>query len=1197
MTRIARKPMARTLAGLLVVLSMMLACAGASASSVVWSQDEWGTVDAALSPGCTFAHGTGAAKQAMAVAANGDVVVAGCALDHQPAPLVAARFSAATGQPVWIATYHGLFPGYDRAGGIAVAIDAAGDVVVGGYSSDEAYVMTGRVNKYDGSTGALLWSAALSDLMRVEALALGPGGSVYVTGTTRSELDVRAAKIDGATGAVAWQSGGSLAERGEGTAIAVDGSGHAFVTGNLSGKMRVLRLDGATGAVAWQLLNASAIGNDVKLDAAGDLLIAGGILRTYPADFCVLKLERNAGGTVWTACLDGGGSAAALALGPSGEIYATGSTIVGPYLQMRTVRIDPTGTVAWSVAPTGLLGDGVAISGAATSLLGEGVAISGAETGSPVVTGWTTPDFQNALRVSRTVRYNGTSGAVQWTVDGPQGVYSSGASVAVDTAGNVFTGLRNGVRKHSAADGAEAWLASPITLRGGTGFSRGSGPAGPRAGRIATRATMSPSGSVLTVRDTTTGAAIWSREVDPETYGRHHLGADGSVVTSASLAIDPKTRGGLSDRVVTTKYAAADGAILWQAQYGPRPSAYMNVGMSVVDGTGAVTIAGSTCPYDPPFSGLCPSEGWIERYGGSTGHRLWHATHGTVIDGVSDFIGAIVVDAAGDVIASGSRTRAKYSAATGAVLWSVPQDSPPVYGGVVDAQGNVTGWRRTNDDRVSVSKFSGSTGAELWTTSSVAGSYVGPIQLAPNGDVIAAAGDYDGSVRRVSADGRVLWVRLVKGATTGIAVDAQGDVLLSQSLFDWQSQRYRESRVVKLRGDTGRIVALDSIGAADTVPMGIALDATGVYVTLSITAGREPSRARTLKMVVTEALQPVPAAMDFDGDGKSDLLWAHTDGRVAVWLMDSLSPAVQAEVPPPSGSASFALVGAWDAHGDGKTDLVWQQSNGALWLSPMNGAAPYYAPWQVTGNAEGWQLAAAGDLDGDGRKDFVLQHPDGRVLAMIYPVGPQATILGAGTGWIVQRVADFDGDGRDDILFRHPDGRHAIWLMDGTTPKAQVQILNAGGWTATHTLDLDGDGRADILWQHTDGTVAAWIMNGTAMKSGATILDAGSGWSVTQTGDFDGDGKDDLFFTHADGRAAIYLMNGLVPAQTTQILNAGSGWSARRLLDLNGDGKLDIVWEHTDGRVAAWLMNGTAMTDGREVIGAGTGWRVSDVGR
>jgi isocitrate dehydrogenase len=101
----------------------------------------------------------------------------------------------------------------------------------------------------------------------------------------------------------------------------------------------------------------------------------------------------------------------------------------------------------------------------------------------------------------------------------------------------------------------------------------------------------------------------------------------------------------------------------------------------------------------------------------------------------------------------------------------------------------------------------------------------------------------------------------------------------------------------------------------------------------------------------------------------------------------------------------------------------------------------------------------------------------------------------------VAKVGDFDGDGRTDILFQHTDGRAAIYLMNGLTPTATQQILNAGGgWSAARILDLNGDGKSDIVWQNADGTIAVWLMNGTTMSSGSTLLGAASGWSVSTAG-------------------------------------------------------------------------------------------------
>ncbi len=339
---------------------------------------------------------------------------------------------------------------------------------------------------------------------------------------------------------------------------------------------------------------------------------------------------------------------------------------------------------------------------------------------------------------------------------------------------------------------------------------------------------------------------------------------------------------------------------------------------------------------------------------------------------------------------------------------------------------------------------------------------------------------------------------------------------------------------------------------------------------------------------------PLAKAFDLSGEGRTDLVWAHTDGRAATWLMNGTAPTATAEL---IGAASgWSVTQVADFNGDTKSDLVWTHTDGRMAIYLMNGTVP--SATQQLLNAGPWTVIHTPDLNGDGKADLVFENADGSAAVWLMngtAMTSGASIIGPGTGWSVIRTADFDGDGKDDLLWRHTDGRHAIWLMNGIAIAATTQILNAGGWTATHTPDIDGDGRADLVWQHTDGTVALWIMNGATMTSGSGLLGAGTGWGVTRTGDFDADGKADLFFMHTDGRAAIYLMNGLVPKLTAQILNGGGGWSAKRLGDLNGDGKADIVWENVDGRANAWLMNGTVMSSSANLIGPASGWSVSGV--
>jgi hypothetical protein len=76
---------------------------------------------------------------------------------------------------------------------------------------------------------------------------------------------------------------------------------------------------------------------------------------------------------------------------------------------------------------------------------------------------------------------------------------------------------------------------------------------------------------------------------------------------------------------------------------------------------------------------------------------------------------------------------------------------------------------------------------------------------------------------------------------------------------------------------------------------------------------------------------------DFNGDGKSDILWRDTSGNTAVWFMNgatSIGGGSLGTVP-----TSWSIVGTGDFNGDGKSDLLWRDTSGnvAIWF--MNGAA------------------------------------------------------------------------------------------------------------------------------------------------------------------------------------------------------------------------------------------------------------------
>ena len=104
-------------------------------------------------------------------------------------------------------------------------------------------------------------------------------------------------------------------------------------------------------------------------------------------------------------------------------------------------------------------------------------------------------------------------------------------------------------------------------------------------------------------------------------------------------------------------------------------------------------------------------------------------------------------------------------------------------------------------------------------------------------------------------------------------------------------------------------------------------------------------------------------ARDFEGNGKSDILWRDTStGLVAAWLMNGASVV---SGPLVGGAPSnWTIVGTGDFNGDGKSDILWREASGAVGIWFMDGASPTSQP--IIGSAPpSWQIVGVGDFNGD----------------------------------------------------------------------------------------------------------------------------------------------------------------------------------------------------------------------------------------
>ncbi|MBF0458527.1 MAG: VCBS repeat-containing protein [Nitrospirae bacterium] len=277
---------------------------------------------------------------------------------------------------------------------------------------------------------------------------------------------------------------------------------------------------------------------------------------------------------------------------------------------------------------------------------------------------------------------------------------------------------------------------------------------------------------------------------------------------------------------------------------------------------------------------------------------------------------------------------------------------------------------------------------------------------------------------------------------------------------------------------------------------------------------------------------------DFNGDGKSDILWQNSPtGAVAIWLMDNATIKSYGAAAS-SLDAAWKLKGVGDFNGDGKSDILWQNSSTgavAIWL--MDNATIKSYGSAASSIDSTWQIKGVGDFNGDGKSDVLWQNSSTGAVALWFM--DNATIKSYGSAassmdaaWQIKAVGDFDGDGKSDILWQNAStGAVAIWLMDNATIKSYGSAASSMdlAWQIKGVGDFDGDGKSDILWQNSStGAVAIWLMDNATIKSyGSAASSMDAAWQIKAVGDFDGDGKSDILWQNASTGAVVeWLMNG-----------------------------------------------------------------------
>lgn len=349
----------------------------------------------------------------------------------------------------------GVSTGFSHAGGLkGLVVDDDGVVYITGLTgpSFNTDVQTAAI----GTNGEVVWSTVFNGAAdwneQVRGIALGPDGSVWVTGNTPSLTffqNVMLLKYDRATGAllntVQYSSGTSVQEYG--ASVATDALGNAFVGGATAlttsdgGDAQVIKFD-ASGAFQWKSTwdgsAAAPVSTDrvlkLAVDPAGDVLaLIQGVASPSEPEIVVVKYAGADGAELWAATFSGPGNDVAVDLDvdQAGDAYVTSTAFDAAgdrYSTLKFSGID--GFIVWQEY------DAVPVDSAARGLDVD-------DQGGVYVTGVVDLDGiqGNGDDDTLTVKRSAADGAFLWSHQYGSpclGCIDTATDVLVDSAGHAF---------------------------------------------------------------------------------------------------------------------------------------------------------------------------------------------------------------------------------------------------------------------------------------------------------------------------------------------------------------------------------------------------------------------------------------------------------------------------------------------------------------------------------------------------------------------------------------------------------------------------------------------------------------------------------------------------------------------------------------------------------------------------------------
>ena len=256
-----------------------------------------------------------------------------------------------------------------------------------------------------------------------------------------------------------------------------------------------------------------------------------------------------------------------------------------------------------------------------------------------------------------------------------------------------------------------------------------------------------------------------------------------AVDGSGNVVVTGHSFNGTNADYYTAKYAAADGALLWEKRYNDTVDQDDYAVAVAVDSSGNVVVTGQSEYKDY----------YTAKYAAADGALLWEKRNNDAYGSPT----ALAVDASGNVVvvghSQGNGYTAKYAAADGALLWEkfiLGPDSDNIATAnavAVDASGNVvvTGYIMDDENRSSsyTAKYEAADGSSLWENGFGYRSRSESVALDSSGNVVVTGWYYSAffTAKYEATTGALLWEVIfgVAGSGTAVAVDGAGNVVIT----------------------------------------------------------------------------------------------------------------------------------------------------------------------------------------------------------------------------------------------------------------------------------------------------------------------------------------------------------------------------------------------------------------------------------